>query len=224
MAGAAIIAKAILGAIGGGFEGAAKPYTSGNSGVKAADSSSAAQVGKTDNDVTLKAESLKNEKLTDKAESEKLNSMDKEKASEAFKNKDSYKQAFNGFQGMNFGSALSSDETLKNIYGDALSDRLIEDFAKIDAINFTYTPEAQEEYNGDNAVDDKEHIGVKAQELAENPATAGAVEMDDKGNLEIDTRHLSAANTAVIGELSRRVLTLEVALKDLTDLLKNKEL
>lgn len=221
MAGAAIIAKAILGSIGGGFEGAAKPYTSGNSGVKAAEIKS--DVGKK-SDVTLKADSLKNENLTDKAESEKLNSMDMAKAAEAFKNKDSYKQAFNGFQGMNFGSALSSDETLKNIYGDALSDRLIENFAKIDAINFTYTPEAQEEYNGDNAVDDKEHIGVKAQELAENPATAGAVEMDDKGNLEIDTRHLSAANTAVIGELSRRVLTLEVALKDLTDLLKNKEL
>lgn len=225
MAGGALIAKAILGSIGGGFEGAAKPYTSGNTGVKGADMK--VNLKSKNKEIELDGDSLKNENLTDKEKSESLNSMNTQKAPEAFKQKADTSKPFGGFANFNFKngqSVLSSDEGLKNIYGDSLSDKLIENFAKIDAIDFTYTPEAQEEYKGENAVDDKEHVGVKAQELADNPATEGAVEVDEKGNLEIDTNHLTAANTATIAELSRRVLTLETALKDLTDLLKNKEL
>ena len=114
-------------------------------------------------------------------------------------------------------SNFGSDEELKKIYGDSLSDKLIENFAKINAIDFRYTPEAQKEYSGTDVVDDKEHIGIKAQELENNPATKGTVERDINGNLEIDSRHLSAVNTAVIAELSRRVLTLEVALQELKE-------
>lgn len=219
MAGA-LIAKAILGAIGGGFEGAAKPYSGGNTGVKA-ESTGAEKVGASANkteadekEVTFKADSLKNENLTDKAKSESINTMDFDKAKSAFNDKDSYKNAF-GMK-LNLGNnILSSDEELKKIYGDNLADSLIENFAKISAIDFSYTDEAKKEYNGENAVDDEEHIGIKAQELEENPATKGVVKTDENGNLEVDTRHLTAANTAAIAELSRRVLTLETAIKEL---------
>ena len=212
MAGA-IIAKAILGAIGGGFEGAAKPYSSGNTGVKA-QSTGAEKVGKNSTDeeeVTLKSNSLKNENLTDKAKSESLNTMNMEKAYSAF-NKDGNK-AF-GLKA-NFGSVLNSDERLKEVFGDSISDRIIEDFAKIAAIDFKYTPEAQNEYKGENGVDDKDHTGVIAQELAGTKSTESTVSPDENGNLAVDTRHLTMTNTAAIAELSRRVLTLETAIKEL---------
>ena len=212
MAGA-IIAKAILGAIGGGFEGAAKPYSGGNTGVKA-QSTGAEKVGKNNTDekeVALKSDSLKNENLTDKAKSESLNNMDMEKAYSAF-NKDGNK-AF-GLKA-NFGSVLNSDERLKEVFGDSISDRIIEDFAKIAAIDFKYTPEAQSEYKGENGVDDKEHTGVIAQELAGTESTESTVSPDENGNLAVDIRHLTMTNTAAIAELSRRVLTLETAIKEL---------
>ncbi len=216
MAGA-LIAKAILGAIGGGFEGAAKPYSGGNTGVKAVNTGAekvGASANKTETDekeVTFKADSLKNENLTDKAKSESLNSMDMEKAYSAF-NKDGNK-AF-GLKA-NFSSVLDSDERLKEVFGDSISDRIIEDFAKISAIDFKYKPEAQEEYKGENGVDDKEHTGVIAQELAGTESTESTVSPDENGNLAVDTRHLTMANTAAIAELSRRVLTLETAIKEL---------
>lgn len=212
MAGA-LIAKAILGAIGGGFDGAAKPYNNGDTGVKAADMSATKDIGK--KDVTFKSDALQNESFTED-NAKKTNTMDFDKAKKAFEDKDAYKKAFGGFQNLKLGNnVLSSDETLKKIYGDDLADSIIENFAKINAIDFTYTEEAQKEYNGENAVDDKEHIGVKAQELETNPATKGVVEDDINGNKAIDTQHLTAVNTAAIAELSRRVLTLETALQEL---------
>lgn len=232
MAGAAIIAKAILGSIGGGFEGAAKPYTSGQSGVKAADTKVDFEKNKTESDnkdVSIKADALKDVSMSTKGGAQTTNKqqgINLSTAQSAFQNKDSYKQAFGGFNnnmmsnsGMTAGTAsnFGSDEELKKIYGDSLSDKLIENFAKINAIDFRYTPEAQKEYSGTDVVDDKEHIGIKAQELENNPATKGTVERDINGNLEIDSRHLSAVNTAVIAELSRRVLTLEVALQELKE-------
>lgn len=108
-----------------------------------------------------------------------------------------------------------SDLGLKEIYGDSIDDRIIENFAKISAIDFTYKPEAQEEYNGEKGVDNKEHIGVIAQELATNEATKGTVAQNENGDLEVDTRHLTFADTAAIAELSRRVLALEEAIKEM---------
>lgn len=213
MAGA-LIAKAILGAIGGGFEGAAKPYTNGNSSVKGAEFKTDISKDKEKKDVTISSDSLKNDTLTDKAKSESINTMDFNKAQNAFKNKDSYKNAF-GVK-LNLGNSLSSDVELKKIYGENLADSIIENFAKINAIDFSYTDEAKKEYNGENAVDDEEHIGIKAQELEENPATKGVVKTDENGNKEVDTRHLTAANTAVLSELARRVLELETVVRDLT--------
>lgn len=118
-----------------------------------------------------------------------------------------------------------SDENLKKIYGDNLSDRLVEDFAKIRAIDFKYTPEAQKEYSeGELSVDDNNHTGVTAQNLEEVESTAGAVSINMNGDKEVDTNHLTFANTATIGELSRRVLALEKVVKELSEKLKEKEL
>lgn len=117
-----------------------------------------------------------------------------------------------------------SDEDLKKIYGDNLSDRLVEDFAKIRAIDFKYTPEAQKEYKDELSVDDNNHTGVTAQNLEEVESTAGAVSTNMNGDKEVDTNHLTFANTATIGELSRRVLALEEVVKELSEKLKEKEL
>lgn len=118
-----------------------------------------------------------------------------------------------------------SDENLKKIYGDNLSDRLVEDFAKIRAIDFKYTPEAQKEYSeGELSVDDNNHTGVTAQNLEEVESTSGAVSTNMNGDKEVDTNHLTFANTATIGELSRRVLALEEVVKELSEKLKEKEL
>lgn len=113
-----------------------------------------------------------------------------------------------------------SDYNLKEIYGDAVTDKIIENFAKISAIDFTYKPEAQEQYQGDKGVDGNEHIGVIAQELEKNPVTEGTVTEDQNGNKVVDTRHLAFADTAAIAELSRRVLALEAVVKEMSE--KNK--
>ena len=202
MAGA-IIAKAILGAIGGGFEGAAKPYSGGNTGVKA-QSTGAEKVGKEEE-----------KKEMDKETKEVIDNVQKAESTGQVKAK--YNQPFNVSDMSNIkkGLNLGSDARLKEIYGDSISDRIIEDFAKIAAIDFKYTPEAQSEYKGENGVDDKEHTGVIAQELAGTESTESTVSPDENGNLAVDIRHLTMTNTAAIAELSRRVLTLETAIKEL---------
>lgn len=214
MAGAALIAKAILGSIGGGFNGAAKPYQ-GDMHIQAADTG-ASDVGK-------------GKEETPKAE--KAPEMDKEEAGKIISNVQTVQsseeaptnQAFNVGNLSNIGSVLKSDATLKEIYGDALSDRLIEDFAKISAIEFKYTPEAQKEYGKESGVDDKEHTGVIAQELADTESTKSAVEPDINGTLQVNTPQLTMTNTAVIAELSRRVLTLEAAVQELMSQIKGAD-
>lgn len=214
MAGAALIAKAILGSIGGGFNGAAKPYQ-GDMHIQAADTG-ASDVGKG------KEEDPKAEKAPE---------MDKEEAGKIISNVQTVQsseeaptnQAFNVGNLSNIGSVLKSDATLKEIYGDALSDRLIEDFAKISAIEFKYTPEAQKEYGKESGVDDKEHTGVIAQELADTESTSSAVEPDINGTLQVNTPQLTMTNTAVIAELSRRVLTLEAAVQELMSRIKGAD-
>ena len=113
------------------------------------------------------------------------------------------------------GNSTISDEDLKNIYGEAIDDKLIENFAKISAIDFKYNQEAQNEYRNELNVDDKEHIGVIAQELQNNEATKGTVEQTENGDLAVNTDQLTMADTAAIAELSRRVLALEEAVKSL---------
>jgi hypothetical protein len=113
----------------------------------------------------------------------------------------------------NIGSALGSDERLKEIYGDSISDRILEDFAKIAAIDFTYNSNARELYGDTNGVDDKEHTGVKAQDLESQESTKSVVEEDEHGYKTVDTQQLTMTNTAAISELSRRVLELEEKIK-----------
>ena len=108
-----------------------------------------------------------------------------------------------------------SDVLLKTVYGDSLDDKIIDNFAKISAISFEYNDEAKSKYGQEKAVDDNQHIGVIAQELEANPITEGAVKTNENGDLEVDTRHLTFTDTAAIGELSRRVLALEEAVKEL---------
>jgi ATP-dependent Lon protease len=162
---------------------------------------------------------------------EKVPEMDKEEAKKIISNVQTVQsseeaptnQAFNVGNLSNIGSVLKSDATLKEIYGDALSDRLIEDFAKISAIEFKYTPEAQKEYGKESGVDDKEHTGVIAQELADTESTKSAVEPDINGTLQVNTPQLTMTNTAVIAELSRRVLTLEAAVQELMSRIKGAD-
>ena len=108
-----------------------------------------------------------------------------------------------------------SDVLLKTVYGEDIDDKIIENFAKISAISFEYNDDAKSKYGDDRAVDDSQHIGVIAQELEENPVTEGTVKTNENGDLEVDTRHLTFADTAAIAELSRRVLALEEVVEEL---------
>ena len=99
-----------------------------------------------------------------------------------------------------------SDERLKDIFGEETP---IDCFAKIHSYEFKYTPQAQEMMQGKNHVDNKEHLGVMAQELLMNPATSACVIKDTDGFLKVDTAQLTMANTATIAELSRKVQQLE---------------
>ena len=99
-----------------------------------------------------------------------------------------------------------SDERLKDIFGEETP---IDCFAKIHSYEFKYTPQAQEMMQGKDHVDNKEHLGVMAQELLMNPATSACVIKDTDGFLKVDTAQLTMANTATIAELSRKVQQLE---------------
>lgn len=105
----------------------------------------------------------------------------------------------------------TSDERLKNIFGD--NEDAVKAFAKINAIQFVYNDKAHEIHpNGEHQVDNDAHYGVKAQELAQNPFTASAVEKDESGYLAVNTPELTMANSAVISEICKRLLVIEKVL------------
>lgn len=229
-----MIAKAILGGIGGGFSGAA-------------DGMNTAEVGSTETNHKDKYKKLGYDignQGFDKLAQQKESLMsqfsqggkggDAKGAGEAGKAGEAGSAGSAGSAGASGASGASgaaasgassaaasgaagavSDETLKSIYGDSIDDKIIENFAKISAIDFTYNDEAKEKYDDNLGVDDKEHVGVVAQELAVNDATKGTVSQNENGDLEVDTRHLAFADTAAIAELSRRVLALEEVVKGL---------
>lgn len=101
-----------------------------------------------------------------------------------------------------------------------LTEDMISNFAKIKTLDFHYKPEVVEsadaEANDNFAIDDKQHIGVSAQNLQENPITEGCVNEMEDGTKVVDTRHLTAANTAVLSEVCK-------ALMDITERLKRLE-
>lgn len=77
--------------------------------------------------------------------------------------------------------------------------------ANIDTFLFKYKEKAQKNYGAD----DREHIGVMAQQLEENPVTENAVVTMDDGHKEIDIKELTAQNTALLADVVRRVKALE---------------
>lgn len=106
---------------------------------------------------------------------------------------------------------ITSDERLKRIFGD--NEDAIKAFAKLDSIKFTYNDKAKEIHpNEENGVDDDLHYGIKAQDLEKNPFTAAVVSKDPNGYEQIDPSELTAANTAVIAEICKRLLIIEKVL------------
>jgi hypothetical protein len=106
----------------------------------------------------------------------------------------------------------SSDGRLKNIFGD--NEDAIKVFANLNAIKFTYNDKAKEIQDSEGkGVDDDVHYGLKAQDLAKNPLTESAVKKDPLSEyLEVDTKELTMANTAIISEICKRILILEKVL------------
>ena len=106
----------------------------------------------------------------------------------------------------------ASDERLKRIFGD--NEDAIKCFANINAIKFTYNNTAHDIPDSeDKGVDNDPHYGVKAQELAENPLTESAVSKDPISEyLQVDTKELTMANTAIISEICKRILIIEKVL------------
>lgn len=106
----------------------------------------------------------------------------------------------------------ASDERLKRIFGD--NEDAIKCFANINAIKFTYNDKARDIPGGEEkGVDNDPHYGVKAQELAENPLTESAVSKDPISEyLQVDTKELTMANTAIISEICKRILIIEKVL------------
>lgn len=91
---------------------------------------------------------------------------------------------------------------------------IIEDFAKIDAFLFKYKPEAQEKLP--ETTDDKEHVGVMAQQMLQTPTTKNVVEEDpESGYLQLDINSLVMTLTAAVSELSKKVIDLEGQIKTL---------
>lgn len=104
--------------------------------------------------------------------------------------------------------AFKSDERLKELYGEKAPD-LIECFKNIDAYMFKYKKEAQELYGKRCGVDDDKHVGVMAQELESNPATAAAVSTDENGYKEVDAKEMTLVNTAVLSEIAKKLDDME---------------
>ena len=105
----------------------------------------------------------------------------------------------------------SSDERLKNIFGD--NEDIIKIFSKIDAIEFKYNDKAHETPDAEeHGVDNDLHLGIKAQDLEKNPLTESAVSEDEHGHKIVDTKELTMANSAVISEICKRLEAIEKAL------------
>lgn len=192
-----VVAKAILGGIGGGLSEGAKSGRTNWSGrnIQTSDSKFGDQMQQVGSGIGNIAGIIGAKKA---AQNQNQNSADTDKATTAA----TEKSAEDG----------KSDENLKDL-SDVLgmdSDIALRWMSEIKPISFTYTPEAQRLYAGENkGVDDKQHFGVKAQDLEKNPMTAATVSTDEKGFKEVDTRHLAFADTAMISILSKKIQQLE---------------
>lgn len=218
MGAAMMIAKGILGGIGGGLQGAGKG--SRTIDINDMDTNHAEEFS----DLAYQVGNQGMDKMKEKINAKMSSAMGQQAAKDGGENAgadssagdaaSSGADAAQASEAAEVASAVS-DVLLKTVYGDSLDDKIIDNFAKISAISFEYNDEAKSKYGQEKAVDDNQHIGVIAQELEANPITEGAVKTNENGDLEVDTRHLTFADTAAIGELSRRVLALEEAVKEL---------
>lgn len=101
-----------------------------------------------------------------------------------------------------------ADERLNHIFGD--NEDIINTFAKIDAIEFKYNDKADNVPMGEAlGIDNDVHLGIKAQDLEKSPITESIVTEDEQGNKMIDTKELTAANSAVISEICKRLQVIE---------------
>lgn len=218
MGAAMMIAKGILGGIGGGLQGAGKGGRTVD--INDMDTNHAEEFS----DLAYQVGNQGMDKMKEKINAKMSSAMGQQAAKDGGENASadssagdaasSGADAAQASEAAEVASAVS-DVLLKTVYGDSLDDKIIDNFAKISAISFEYNDEAKSKYGQEKAVDDNQHIGVIAQELEANPITEGAVKTNENGDLEVDTRHLTFADTAAIGELSRRVLALEEAVKEL---------
>ena len=224
MGAAMMIAKGILGGIGGGLQGAGKgsrtvDINDMNTNHAEEFSDLAYQVGNHGMDKmkgkmnTKMSSAMSQQAAKAGGENAGVDSYAGDAASSGVDVASSGVDAAQASEAAEAASAVS-DVLLKTVYGDSLDDKIIDNFAKISAISFEYNDEAKSKYGREKAVDDNQHIGVIAQELEANPITEGAVKTNENGDLEVDTRHLTFADTAAIGELSRRVLALEEAISN----------
>ena len=218
MGAAMMIAKGILGGIGGGLQGAGK----GSRTVDINDMNT--NHAEEFSDLAYQVGNQGMDKMKEKIKAKMSSAMGQQAAKSGGENAgtdssagDAASAGADAAQASEAAEVASavSDVLLKTVYGDSLDDKIIDNFAKISAISFEYNDEAKSKYGQEKAVDDNQHIGVIAQELEANPITEGAVKTNENGDLEVDTRHLTFADTAAIGELSRRVLALEEAVKEL---------
>ena len=217
MGAAMMIAKGILGGIGGGLQGAGK----GSRTVDINDMNT--NHAEEFSDLAYQVGNHGMDKMKEKMNTKMSSAMVQQAAKAGGENAgvdssagDVASSGVDAAQASEAAEAASavSDVLLKTVYGDSLDDKIIDNFAKISAISFKYNDEAKSKYGQEKAVDDNQHIGVIAQELEANPITEGAVKTNENGDLEVDTRHLTFVDTAAIGELSRRVLALEEAISN----------
>lgn len=104
-------------------------------------------------------------------------------------------------------------ETSKSLNATTVSDRRAKiyeeaspykQYANLNAYLYKYKPDLVKTARGRLGMDNKEHVGVMAQELEKNPVTAGAVH-DDNGVKTVDTRQLTMANTATLADIAKEV-------------------
>lgn len=112
----------------------------------------------------------------------------------------------------------SDGNVFSNRAGEIVSDRNEKECSKtkchisdmldnIDGYLFKYKKDAQEKHP--DMTDDKEHLGVMAQDLADNPLTESAVIETEDGTLAVDTRQMAMIDMALIKDLSDRIKALE---------------
>lgn len=103
-----------------------------------------------------------------------------------------------------------SDERCKRLFGENCGD-LLDCISKLNSYVFEYNEKAKEIPGAENkGVDDDTHVGVLAQELAANPATAAAVKEDPlSGYLQVDTKELTMAEMAILTAMAKRIKALE---------------